>query len=181
VSLSCPKTLRLCTAAALCATTLLGSDPAYADEPVREVRRDANAYPTPSTRLPTFVVGAITTATWYGLSFGGALLYPTARGADELKVPIVGPWMSLAKTGCPETTPDCSTFWMVVAAIAKGLDGIGQAGGLLIMAEGLLMPTLQPPSSSAAASPKSTSRASSVLIHPTALPGGLGIGVAGLF
>ena len=93
---------------ALGAVALAGSPGlARADEPTREVRHDPSAYPPPSTQLPLVATGAATTAVWYGLALGGSYLYPTARGADELKIPIAGPWMSLAKTGCPETTPDC--------------------------------------------------------------------------
>ena len=154
---------------------------ARADEPVREVRHDPSAYPAPSTRLSTVAVGAATTAAWYGLAYGGSYLFPTARGADELKIPIAGPFMSLMQTGCPETTPDCSKFWMVVGAIMKGFDGIGQVGGLLIMAEGLLMPTLERPQASRALSDRRRDTATAITVLPTALPGGMGVGVVGLF
>jgi len=91
--------------------------------------------------------------------------------------------MSLLQTGCPETTPDCSKFWMVVGAVLKGLDGVGQAGGLLVIAEGLLMPTVEQKQSARLWSDRPGPRAAStsLLVLPTALPGGAGIGVAGLF
>jgi hypothetical protein len=157
------------------------TEPALADEPVREVRHDPSAYPAPATRWSLLAVGALTTAAWYGLAYGGSYLYPTARGAEELKIPIAGPWMSLAETGCPETTPDCSTFWMVVGVILKTFDGIGQAGGLLIMAEGLFLPTVEPKPSAAQSTRVLASPEPRVTIVPTAVPGGLGVGVAGLF
>ncbi len=156
-------------------------EPARADEPVREVRHDPTAYPPPKTRLPVVAVGALTTAAWYGAAYGASYLYPTARGTDELKIPIAGPWMSLAETGCPETTPDCSTFWMVVGIVLKAFDGIGQAGGLLIMAEGLFLPTVEPKPPVARSSQRLAAPKQSVTILPTPVPGGLGIGVTGLF
>lgn len=139
-----PRLLHL-LAPTLIAATLCWPTSARADEPEREVTYDPQAFPAPSTRIPLVLVGAGTTAVWYGAALGGSYLYPTARGADELRMPIAGPWMSLAQTGCPKTTPNCSTFWMVVGAVLKGLDGVGQAGGLLIMAEGLLLPTVERP------------------------------------
>ena len=163
--------------AALCASV----EPALADEPIREVRHDPSAYPTPATRLPLVAVGAATTAAWYGLAYGGSYLYPTARGSDELKIPIAGPWMSLAETGCPETTPDCSTFWMVVGIILKTFDGIGQAGGLLVMAEGLFLPTVEPKPSLALTTRVPPAPEPRLTVLPTPLPGGLGVGVVGLF
>lgn len=163
--------------------------PASADEPEREVRHDATAYPAPSTRLPLFAIGAATSLVWYGAALGGAYLYPTANGADELKIPLAGPWMSLAETGCPSTTPDCSTFWMVVGGIMKGFSGIGQAGGVLLMVEGLFLPTVEPRPTAARASWNATfearatnqTSATSVLVLPAPLPGGGGLSVIGLF
>lgn len=165
--------------------------PAFADEPEREVRHDPTAYPAPSTRLPLFAIGAATSLVWYGGAVGGAYLYPTANGADELKIPIAGPWMSLAETGCPSTTPDCSTFWMVVGAVFKGFSGIGQAGGVLLMVEGLFLPTVEPRTKAASsrwrltpAAPavdQATATAGSVVVLPAPLPGGAGLSVLGLF
>lgn len=173
--------------ALLVTASFVAARPASADEPEREVRHDPTAYPAPSTRLPLFAIGAATSLVWYGGAVGGAYLYPTANGADELKIPIAGPWMSLAETGCPSTTPDCSTFWMVVGGIMKGFSGIGQAGGVLLMIEGLFLPTVEPRAKTASASwqltppDHATSRAGSVVVLPAPLPGGAGLSVLGLF
>jgi len=182
---------RCCVGALALGALSLSAAPAAADEPEREVRHDPTAYPAPSTRLPLFAIGAATSLVWYGAALGGAYLYPTANGADELKIPIAGPWMSLAETGCPSTTPDCSTFWMVVGGILKGFSGIGQAGGVLLMVEGLLMPTVEPRSTtgragwklapSSHAPERGTSLATNVLVLPAPLPGGGGLSVVGLF
>ena len=182
-----------CTLVAI--ALFLGARPASADEPEPEVHRDATAYPAPSTRLPLFGIGLATSLVWYGGAVGGAYLYPTANGADELKIPLAGPWMSLAETGCPPTTPDCSTFWMVVGGILKGFSGIGQAGGVLLMVEGLFLPTVEPRVKSARAPwrltpPAVTSRtwadtqatsSTRFVVLPAPLPGGGGLSVVGLF
>jgi hypothetical protein len=173
----------------LVVTALLAARSASADEPEPEILHDTTAFPTPSTRLPLVGMGAATTLVWYGGALAGAYLYPTANGADELKIPFAGPWMSLAQTGCPSTTPDCSTFWMVVGGIMKGFSGIGQAGGLFLMIEGLFLPTMQPKTSAERARWNLTPHAdvatapalSRVVVFPTSLPGGAGLGVAGLF
>ncbi|HEU5077517.1 MAG TPA: hypothetical protein VFU02_25165 [Polyangiaceae bacterium] len=193
----CTRKVARCLVALLLTALCFVARPVSADEPEREVRHDATAYPAPSTRLPLFAVGAATSLVWYGAAVGGAYLYPTANGADELKIPLAGPWMSLAETGCPSTTPDCSTFWMVVGGIMKGFSGIGQAGGLLLMIEGLFLPTVEPRplagrarwnATSVARSTHQTSTnrstpsaASSLLVLPAPLPGGGGLSVVGLF
>lgn len=175
-------TLLFAGIAVLASSALAGR--AHADEPEREVTHDPNAFPTPDTRLPTVAVGLSMTAVAYGGALGGSYLYPTARGSDELRVPIAGPWMSIAETGCPATTPDCSTFWKVVGVVLKGFSGIVQAGGVLVVAEGLFMPTLAPKETSLLRAPKSLATPkvqSSWGVTPTVLPGGAGLGVVGLF
>jgi hypothetical protein len=52
--------------------------------------------------------------------------------------------MALAATGCPAGDPDCSVYIVVLRAVLTGLDGIGQVGGLALMAEAALMPTSGP-------------------------------------
>jgi hypothetical protein len=53
--------------------------------------------------------------------------------------------MSVSQTACPETTPKCSQFLLVLGAIGKVLDGLGQAGGLLILTESFFLPTVEAP------------------------------------
>ena len=138
-----------------------------------------------STGVPLVLVGAATTAVWYGAALGGSYLYPTARGADELRIPIAGPWMSLGQTGCPKTTPNCSTFWMVAGAVGKALDGLGQAGGIFIMAEGLLLPTVEssPKTSSYGAFSAELDRSTRITFRPVpvASENALGLSLVGNF
>jgi hypothetical protein len=87
------------------------------------------------------LAGAATTTAWYGLALGGGLLWPNSPGGDDLVIPVAGPWMALADTGCPDGKPNCAKWWVVVRAILIGIDGVGQAGGLAAMAEAAFMPT----------------------------------------
>jgi hypothetical protein len=168
-----------------CAFGLFAATPdARADEPAREIKHDPTAFPAPDTRLPLVAVGFATTAVWYGAALAGSYIYPTANGAEELRIPVAGPWMSLFETGCPSTTPDCSTFWMVVGAVFKGLSGVGQAGGIFIMLEGLFLPTLAPQKAAVLAPPADAARRSTAArftVVPTPLPSGAGVGVIGNF
>ena len=53
--------------------------------------------------------------------------------------------MALGKTGCPTSSPDCSTATLVIGAILTIIDGVAQAGGLGIVGEGLFLNTSSKP------------------------------------
>jgi hypothetical protein len=97
--------------------------------------------PDSSARANHIVAGAVTTAVWYGVAVGHSFLWSDNPGATELRLPIVGPWLSLGKTGCPDDEPDCSTVLVVVQAVLTTLSGVGQVGGLAVIGEGLFVPT----------------------------------------
>jgi hypothetical protein len=100
-------------------------------------------YPPPAARRNLVVFGLASSAVWYGGALVASYASPDAAGAKDLRIPFAGPWMSLSHTGC-SGDPDCNTLLMVLGAIATTLDGIGQAGGLALAAEGLFMPTQEP-------------------------------------
>jgi hypothetical protein len=112
-----------------------------ADEPVEPIRYDPKDFPPSYAPGSLMLVGAATTTAWYGLALGGGLLWPNSPGGDDLVIPVAGPWMALADTGCPDGKPNCPKWWVVVRAILIGIDGVGQAGGLAAMAEAAFMPT----------------------------------------
>jgi hypothetical protein len=122
------------------------------------------------------IAGAATTAAWYGLALGSSYLWPDAVGANDLRIPVAGPWMALSHSGCGGVS-DCSTVIVVLRAIATTLDGIGQAGGLAIAAEGLFLPTREPKHAHAELKP------SGVELRPTFDAGKntVGFGVLGVF
>jgi hypothetical protein len=119
----------------------LGPDPYDAHPPSSGLALDE--YPPPSARRNLLLVGLGSTAVWYGGALAASYAAPDAAGAKDLRIPLAGPWMSLSHAGC-DGGPDCNTLLVVLGAIATTLDGIGQAAGLLLAAEGLFMPTQEP-------------------------------------
>ncbi len=133
--------------------------------------------PDSSARANHIIAGAATTLVWYGVAVGHSYVWSDNPGAEELRLPVVGPWLSLGKTGCPKDEPDCSTALVVVQAVLTALSGVGQVGGLAIIGEGLFVPTR---SESKTQSSKPTELRASV--QPFT-PGrdGVGLGLVGTF
>jgi hypothetical protein len=103
--------------------------------------RPAADRPPPGARVTHFVAGGAVTLTSYGLAFGSSYLFSDMRGANDLRIPIAGPWMALAQTGCPNNDPDCSLVPLVFGAIFQVVSGVTQAGGLAIIGEGVFLNT----------------------------------------
>jgi hypothetical protein len=100
-------------------------------------------FPPPSARTNLLIAGAATTAVWYGLALGSAYAWPDTVGANDLRIPVAGPWQALSHSGCGNVA-NCSKAIVVLRAIATTLDAIGQASGLALVAEGLFLPTQEP-------------------------------------
>jgi hypothetical protein len=104
--------------------------------------KEAPAYPPPSARWGVMGIGLATSGFFYGGAVGASYIWPDMPGASDLRKPIIGPWIAISKSHtCAETDPDCSTVWIVLRAIAEGIGGVAQAGGVLVMLEGVFMPT----------------------------------------
>ncbi len=135
--------------------------------------------PPPSARWNTLFTGLAVTGVSYGLAVGASYVFHSEQTSDELRIPIVGPWMAIARTGCREDDPNCSTVLMVVGAIFTGVDGVLQAGGLGIALDAAFMPT-------SASSSKREKRKESpaATIRPVPYVAGrdsVGLGVVGTF
>ncbi len=165
---------RSLVAVALFAGALLMSTSAQAEEPTRDDRVDPSAYPPDGTRGNLFLAGAVTTGVWYGAALSFSYLWPDAPGARDLRIPIAGPWLALADTGCADNDPNCSTFMVVLRAILTTIDGVGQAGGILVMAESALLTTAKP--AKPAPKERATLRPASVITGDA-----LGLGLVGSF
>jgi hypothetical protein len=134
--------------------------------------------PPPGARWDLLLTGVAVTGVSYGLALGASYAWPSARTADELKLPIVGPWMAIADTGCAKDEPECSTVLLVVTAIVSGVDGVLQAGGIGIAIESAFLPT-----SSGKPRPRAP-RAASPSVRPVPIlagKDGIGLGVVGTF
>lgn len=140
------------------------------DDEVTPVKR----YPPSSVRYKLVGGGIAVT----GLAYGTALLcsssWPDAPGADELKIPVVGPWLALGKSGCAEDDPDCGAL-AYVRAVLTVIDGLAQAGGVGIIGEGIFMTT--------EARPAKKRPAAGVVIRPVPVvtARSTGVGIVGSF
>lgn len=159
------------------------SSPAESGPPAPELSLPEPLTPAPVDKPPTsaktylIVGGLAATAASYGLAVAGSYLAPDNPGAKQLRIPVAGPWMSLAKTGCKGDDDSCSPAGLVFGAILTILDGVVQAGGLAIAGEGLFLNT-----SSGPAAP--TKKAATTTLHAVPLDfgrRGLGMGFVGTF
>jgi hypothetical protein len=162
---------------------LVAAGSTSADEPVRPVRRDPGAYPPPSAQPGLFFVGLGATAAWYGAALGFSYLWPDAPGANDLRIPVAGPWMALADTGCADTDPNCSIFIVVLRAILTTMDAVGQAGGVAVMAEALFLPTQEVAPAPPRRRPRLQRETGAKLLPAPMLAGqdGVGLGIVGSF
>jgi len=134
----------LCAASALgLFLSLLPSQAKAQEQPtaVLEVERDRRSYPPPGTEYKLAVAGLLTTGAFYGAAAGMSYAFPDAPGAKDLRIPVAGPWMAITNNGCRPDEPDCSRVWVVVRTILTAIDGLGQAAGVGMMIESLVLPT----------------------------------------
>lgn len=137
---------------ALCAVLVPAIASADPDRPVIVVTPNVQTVP-PATayvgndgtvvydrwNMPRFVSGAMT----FGVSYGAAAIASGVSdhpGADQLAIPLVGPWLALNDWGnCPVTNPNCAqdTGDKVLLVV----DGIFQAAGVITMIDALVEPS----------------------------------------
>jgi len=169
--------------ASLCVVALLAAftaSSARADEPAESEYGSSPTtmrYPPSSVRLKLVGGGLALSGLAYGAAYLCASTWPEAPGADQLKIPVIGPWMALGKSGCAADDPDCG-FAMYFRAILTVLDGVIQAGGLGIAGEGVFMTT------EANARPKKkTTESSRIVVRPVPVVTSrtTGLGVVGVF
>jgi hypothetical protein len=160
--------------AALCSTR-----DAAAEEPtIDQVEYHPAELPPDGARSRVILVGAALTAGWYGAAVGTSYLWPNAPNAKDLRLPVVGPWLALGDVGCGSRESSCSTVPLVLRTALTVVSGVGQAGGLFAIVEGLLMDT---GSSPAAPSAPREKRGASWSAAPVMLSDGAGIEFFGRF
>jgi hypothetical protein len=114
-------------------------------------------YPPPLVRLKLITAGVLVTGAAWGVAFACAQAWPEVPqpkdgstvetgppGSNQLKIPIAGPWIALAKSGCAADDPDCGAK-VAVRGVLYVLDGIAQLAGLGLIAEAIVMKTESPP------------------------------------
>jgi hypothetical protein len=155
-------------------------------------------YPPPSARWKVVAAGLGTTAVFYGAAAGASYVFPDTLGTNDLRKPVVGPWLAIVHGGCAEGD-DCSTALAVVRVFLTVLDGAAQAGGLAVALEGMFMPTQEwsAPRAPSVAPPKPTGPTGptpatpspgngdkNLFLLPTPMTvgsGGIGVGIVGRF
>jgi hypothetical protein len=141
--------LRLSLGATLAAVALLAAAPARAEKPalatdlvgVPVSEAPPDHYPPPSVRWKVGGIGLLITGAAWGASFATAYNWPTVPGSAELKIPVVGPWIALGKSGCASDDPGCSGGVIGGRAALYVIDGIAQVAGLALIAEAIVMKT----------------------------------------
>jgi hypothetical protein len=182
-------------ALATTACTLALAGTARAEEPtIDEVRYHPTELPPDGTRARLLLTGAALAVGWYGVAAGTSFLFPDAPNARDLRIPVVGPWMALGNVGCAEKERNCRETQLILRTALGVLSGVGQAGGIFALVEGLFLPTGAastgtPRSPSAAARAASSSERISLDARkgptwaavPLALPDGAGLEIVGRF
>jgi hypothetical protein len=163
------------------AASLAIAPAARADEPVKpEADANPSTMPPPSARPNLMLVGAAVAVGWYGAALGSSYIWNDAESSPPLRIPVAGPYMSLAKTGCSSAELNCDTFTVVFRTIITSLSLVGQTGGLLAMLEGAFVPTATPKAESRFL-PKQTRQTHHVAIVPTPATAGGGLAIIGDF
>ncbi|MCL2822636.1 MAG: hypothetical protein FWD57_01470 [Polyangiaceae bacterium] len=119
---------------------LLIPSQAYASGPPCAYDNTASCV-SPSTRLIMIGAGFGFTAGIYAIGLPFSYKYPDAPGAKDLRIPIAGPWMALAHTGCPSHDPDCSQAMVWTRAFFTTMSGMYQAVGLTFVLVSVMTPT----------------------------------------
>jgi hypothetical protein len=140
--------------------------------------------PPDGTRARVLLTGAALTAGWYGVGVGTSFLWPNAKNARDLRLPVVGPWLALGDVGCGSKERDCRDAILILRTALTVLSGVGQAGGLFAIAEGLFLDTGSVSAAAPRAERPQTSKQSerpSWAAVPVVLPDGAAIEVVGHF
>ena len=154
--------------------------------PVSPEATDAPArrYPPPIVRLELAGIGLLITGGAWAASFATGQNWPTVPGASDLKIPIVGPWIALGKSGCATDETDCDGAGakIGVRAALYMLDGIAQIAGLALIAEAIVMKT-EPAKRKKSASSRFTLKLGEVEVTPVPMstPTMTGVGFVGSF
>lgn len=124
---------------ALTTRAAYAEEPSALSEPTVVVSQDVR-YPPSSVRPRLILGGLVISGLAYAAAFGTAVSWPEVPGSKGLKIPIVGPWIALGKSGCATDDDDCGAK-VYVRGVLYVLDGIAQLAGFGLIGEGIFMKT----------------------------------------
>jgi hypothetical protein len=176
------RLLSLLPIAALALSALCSTSEAAAEEPtIDQIEYHPAELPPEGARPRVILVGAALAAGWYGAAVGTSYLWSDAPNAKDLRLPVVGPWLALGDVGCGSREGSgCSTVPLIFRTAIAVVSGVGQAGGLFAIVEGLVMDTDSSPTAPAAPREKSK-QGVSWSAAPVMLSDGAGIELFGQF
>jgi hypothetical protein len=169
--------------------------PVAAAEPVPMLEL-SDGLPPPSARWNTLLIGTAVLGGFYGGAVAASYGWSEDPGAEDLRIPLVGPWLKLGQTtlcaNLPESETPCSDPLQVVGGVLAVVSGIGQLGGVALLLEGTFMRTRAPGAKSATAwdgerlrltqpSGWRRSHAPSFAVVPVLTPSTMGAFVTGTF
>lgn len=128
-------------------------------------------HPPSTVRTSILFAGLGFTAAAYGITALTSYGFPSAPNAQELRLPVIGPWLALATNRCPAEEPDCGAI-VYGRGILEVLSGLAQLGGLAIATESLFLTTETPSTQPAAVS---------FSVRPSVTPSLAGFSVVGTF
>lgn len=117
---------------------------AQASEPEPLHRFSDDRLPPPGARTNLILTGAAMFALSYGPAVGASYLWPEARGAADLRIPVAGPWMKLGKTrlcNADKEAVNCQDAVRVIGAVFAAIDGLAQGGSIFLLLESIFMST----------------------------------------
>lgn len=129
-----------CSAAAWGLAPVAGAQPAQPGGDAPTAESEVLRYPPSSVRAGLIAGGLGLTAGTYLPALLSGTVWDDVPGADALKVPVVGPWVALAQSGCAPGQDECVAELVLRTALTV-LDGLAQVGGVAIAAEGIFMTT----------------------------------------
>lgn len=193
-----PPVLKTAVRLLVATAALAAAAPAAAQEPPqRPERRESDALPPSSVRLPTILGGLGMTTGFWALGYGTAELSGGDVAYEKLRVPIVGPFQALKAQNCGDSGCGFTTYFSYAYFSFQALAQVGGLGvaltGMVIptsnAAPGPRMPTPTGPSRPAPTGPTEDAPAPTapkgpMFFLPGPMPmgrGGMGVGWGGIF